>query len=120
MVLCASPEYVQLRGHPEHPRELAMHATIAYSYWSGRDEWRFHGQEGEVGVRIQPIMRANNGDTCMTEALAHLGVILQPTFLVGEALRAGKLCELMPQYRCSKLGIYAVYPQRMHVHPCVS
>ncbi|MBO9352719.1 LysR family transcriptional regulator [Bordetella petrii] len=119
MVLCASPRYVELHGQPEHPRELVTHATIAYSYWSGRDEWRFHGREGEVGVRIQPIMRANNGDTCMAAALAHQGVILQPTFLVGDALRGGTLVELMPHYRCAELGIYAVYPTRRHVPPRV-
>ncbi|MBV7482093.1 LysR family transcriptional regulator [Bordetella sp. BOR01] len=119
MVLCATPQYIQMRGHPEHPRELTMHPTIAYTYWTGRDEWRFHGPEGEVSVRIQPIMRANNGDTCMEAALAGLGVILQPTFLVGDALRAGTLVELMPQYRCVELGIYAIYPTRRHVPPRV-
>ncbi|CAP42207.1 LysR family transcriptional regulator [Bordetella petrii] len=119
MVLCASPAYIQAHGRPEHPKELAMHAAIAYSYWAGRDEWRFHGSEGEVSVRIQPVMRANNGDTCVQAALAHLGVILQPTFLVGDALRAGSLVELMPQYRCAELGIYAMYPTRRHVPPRV-
>src|SRR3546814_10280490 len=89
MVLCASPGYIRARGQPGHPKELALHAAIAYSYWAGRDEWHFHGREGEVSVRIQPVMRANNGDTCMEAALADLGVILEPTFLVGDALRAG-------------------------------
>lgn len=119
MVLCATPGYLQQRGRPDHPKELAMHAAIAYSYWAGRDEWRFHGPEGEVNVRIQPMMRANNGDTCLEAALADLGVILQPTFIVGDALRAGTLVELMPQYRCVELGIYGVYPTRRHVPPRV-
>ncbi|WP_407850801.1 LysR substrate-binding domain-containing protein [Bordetella petrii] len=119
MVLCASPDYLRRHGAPAHPRELAAHGTIAYSYWAGRDEWRFLGPEGEVNVRIQPLMRANNGDTCLAAALAHLGVVLQPTFLVGEALRAGELVELMPQYRCAELGIYGVYPTRRHVPPRV-
>ncbi|OZI24922.1 LysR family transcriptional regulator [Bordetella genomosp. 7] len=119
MVLCASPDYIREHGMPEHPRELVTHSTIAYSYWSGRDEWRFHGPEGEVSVRIQPIMRANNGDTCVAAALARLGIVFQPTFLVGDALRKGTLLELMPQYRGAELGIYAVYPTRRHVPPRV-
>jgi len=119
MVLCATPQYLQEHGRPEHPKELTMHGSVAYSYWAGRDEWRFHGPEGEINVRIQPIMRANNGDTCLQAALAHLGIILQPTFLVGDALRAGALVELMPAYRCAELGIYGVYPTRRHVPPRV-
>jgi len=119
MVLCATPRYLRQHGRPEHPKELTMHASVAYSYWAGRDEWRFHGPEGEINVRIQPIMRANNGDTCLEAALAHLGIILQPTFLVGDALRAGTLVELMPAYRCAELGIYGVYPTRRHVPPRV-
>ena len=115
LVLCASPEYLAAHGAPEHPAELAQHAVIAYSYWSGRDEWRFDGPQGRVAVSTQPCIRTNIGDTCRAAALAHQGVILQPTFLVGRDLVAGTLVELMPQYRAGELGIYAVYPTRQHV-----
>jgi DNA-binding transcriptional LysR family regulator len=60
-------------------------------------------------------MSTNSGDTCRAAALAHQGVILQPSFLVGPDLAAGTLVELMPQYRSMELGIYAVYPTRKHV-----
>jgi DNA-binding transcriptional LysR family regulator len=60
-------------------------------------------------------MSTNSGDTCRAAALAHQGVILQPSFLVGPDLAAGSLVELMPQYRSMELGIYAVYPTRKHV-----
>jgi DNA-binding transcriptional LysR family regulator len=44
-------------------------------------------------------------------------VILQPTFLIGDDLAAGRLVELMPEYHSIGLGIYAVYPTRKHVAP---
>lgn len=47
----------------------------------------------------------------------HQGVILQPTFLVGDDLAAGTLVELMPEFRSIELGIYAVYHTRKHVSP---
>ena len=115
LVLCASPAYLAAHGTPEHPAELAAHAVIAYSYWSGRDEWFFDGPQGEVRVSTQPCIRTNSGDTCRAAALAHQGVILQPAFLVGPDLAAGTLVELMPQYRAGELGIYAVYPTRQHL-----
>ena len=118
-VVCASPRYLELRGTPRHPRELAGHSVISYTYWSTRDEWHFDGPEGRVGVRTRPRLHTNSGDTCRAAALAHQGVILQPTFLVGEDLAAGTLLELMPQYRSIELGIYAVYPTRKHLSPKV-
>jgi DNA-binding transcriptional LysR family regulator len=119
MVLCASPHYLEQRGTPRRPAELADHAIIAYSYWSTKDEWHFDGPQGKVSVRTQPCMHTNSGDTCRAAALAHQGVILQPSFLVGEDLLAGTLVELMPGFKSIELGIYAVYPTRKHVSPKV-
>ena len=119
MVLCASPQYLKARGVPRHPDELAGHAVISYSYWSTKDEWHFNGPQGQVSVKTNPCMHTNNGDTCRAAALGHQGVILQPTFLVGEDLAAGTLVELMPEFRSIELGIYAVYPTRKHVSPKV-
>ncbi len=119
MVLCASPTYLQQQGTPLHPAELNDHAIIAYSYWSTRDEWTFEGPEGPVSVRTKARMRTNNGDSCRAAALSHLGIILQPTFLVGDDLASGALVELMPAFRSGELGIYAVYPSRKQVSPKV-
>ena len=115
MALCASPAYLAQHGTPLHPSELARHSVISYSYWSTKDEWRFEGPQGPVSVKTKPCMHTNSGDTCRAAALAHQGVILQPTFLVSKDLSDGGLVELMPQYRSIELGIYAVYPTRKHV-----
>lgn len=115
MVLCAAPEYLARHGTPTRPAELAAHRILAYSYWSTGDEWRFTGPEGPVSVRIRPLLYANNGDTCRAAALDGQGVILQPDFIVGEDLRAGRLVELMPAYRSIRIGIHAVYPSRKYL-----
>lgn len=115
IVLCASPQYLAQHGTPQHPSELAQHAIISYSYRADKDEWKFTGPEGVVSVKTKPCIQTNNGDTCRAAALSHQGVILQPTFLVGQDLANGSLVELMPSYRSEELGIYAVYPTRKHV-----
>jgi len=112
MVLCASPAYVMKHGAPAHPRDLVRHRAIAYTYWSTRDEWAFTGPEGPVSVKVTAGIQANNGDTCRLAALDHQGIILQPTFLIGEDLRRGTLVELMPGYRSIELGIFVLYPTR--------
>jgi DNA-binding transcriptional LysR family regulator len=115
LVLCASPGYLARHGAPAHPRELAGHQVVSYSYFSGGDDWRFQGPEGEAGVRVRPRIHSNSGDTCRIAALQDQGVILQPDFLVGPDLQQGTLVELMPQYRSIELGIHAVYASRKHL-----
>lgn len=119
MVLCASPTYLARQGTPVHPSELVQHHILAYSYWSSRDEWAFDGPDGVVVVKTTPCLRSNNGDTCRAVALAHEGIILQPSFMVGADLAAGTLVELCPGYRALEMGIHAVYSSRKHVAPKV-
>ena len=119
MVLCASAPYLQAHGTPSHPSELATHQVIAYNYWSTKDEWYFDGPQGQVSVKTRPCIRTNSGDTCRAAAIAHQGVILQPSFIVGADLKSGALVELMPAFHSIEMGIYAVYPTRKHVSPKV-
>jgi DNA-binding transcriptional LysR family regulator len=119
MVLCASPAYLREHGTPRHPAEIASHSVIAYSLLSMGERWEFDGPEGPVAVKVVPRMRTNSGDTCRVAALAHQGIVLQPSFLVGDDLKSGALVEVLPQYRSTELGIFVVYPTRQHVTPKV-
>jgi DNA-binding transcriptional LysR family regulator len=115
VVLCASPAYLAAHGAPSHPAELAAHRVVSYAYWTGGDDWRFTGPDGEARVRVQPRIHTNSGDTCRVAALQGEGVILQPDFLVGDDLRRGDLVELLPGWRSIELGIHAVYASRKHL-----
>ena len=119
IVLCASPDYLKAHGTPRHPTELAGHRVVAYSLLTAGEAWEFDGPDGRVSVKVEPTMRTNSGDTCRAVALRHQGVIRQPTFLIGDDLLSGALVEIMPEYRASEFGIYAVYPTRKHVLPKV-
>lgn len=119
LVLCASPRYLKQHGRPRRLEDLGQHQVLAYSLLATGDSWEFQGPEGAVAVRVQPRMRSNSGDTCRAIALAHQGIVLQPSFLVGDDLRSGALVEVLPEYRTQELGIYAVYPTRKHVAPKV-
>jgi DNA-binding transcriptional LysR family regulator len=90
--------------------------VMAYSWWSGGDEWRFEDAQGKPhSVVTRPRLRANSGDTCRAAALADQGVIYQPQFLVGEDLRAGRLVPVLPALHGPAIGIHVVYPSRKHL-----
>jgi DNA-binding transcriptional LysR family regulator len=115
LVLCATRSYLRKHGRPKSPADLAQHTVLAYSLLAMGDSWVFEGPEGPVSVKVHPRMRTNSGDTCRAVALAHQGIIWQPTFLVEDDLREGRLVELLPEYRSPELGVHAVYPSRKHV-----
>ncbi len=119
LVLCASPEYLRREGSPAHPSELARRVVFAYTLLATGEQWSFEGPAGAVTVKISPRLRSNSGDTCTAAALQHQGLVLQPSFLIGEHLRSGALVEVLPQYRSMELGVYAVYASRKHTPPKV-
>jgi len=119
LMLCASPDYLRQHDPIAHPSDLARHRIIAYSWLSSGDQWWFQGPQGPVTVKVKPQMYSNSGDTCCAAALRHQGIVLQPSFLVAPHLASGALVELLPQYRSTQLGVYAVYPSRKHLPPKV-
>lgn len=119
LVLCATPRYLLEQGPLQHPSELAHHPVFAYKLLATGEQWNFEGPDGPVAVKINPRMRSTSGDTCCAAALQHQGLVLQPTFLVGHHLARGDLVEVLPQFRSTELGIYAVYPSRKQLAPKV-
>ena len=119
LVLCASPDYLKQHGAPGHPSELTRHGIVGYSLLAMGDQWHFNGPDGPVTVKVRPRIWTNNGDTCVAAAVRGSGIQLQPTFLIAGELAAGKLVEVLPNYRSMELGIYAVYPTRKFLLPKV-
>jgi DNA-binding transcriptional LysR family regulator len=113
-VVCASPAYLREHGAPATPADLARHACIVYAYVGS--EWHLESDDGKAhAVRVRPVMQTNNGDTATAAALAGLGIVWQPAFLVGPDVRAGRLVPLLPGYRVPDIDILAVYPSRRHL-----
>jgi DNA-binding transcriptional LysR family regulator len=119
LILCATPRYLSEHRPLTHPADLTEHPVFAYKLLSTGEHWHFEGPEGAVSVKVMPRMRTNSGDTACVAALQHQGLILQPSFLVGEHLASGALVEVLPRYRSVELGIYAVYPSRKQLAPKV-
>jgi DNA-binding transcriptional LysR family regulator len=118
LVVCASPQYLDRCGVPQTPEELADHNCILYSYSSA--VWRFTNSSGEeVAVPVRGSFRVNNGIAEREAALGGAGIVLLPTFYVGDAIRDGRLKLLLDAYRTGELSVYAVYPQRNHLAPKV-
>jgi DNA-binding transcriptional LysR family regulator len=119
-VLCASPAYLAQRGEPERPEDLLEHSCILYSLLSAPREWRLVGPDGELHtVPINGSMQSNNGLVNRAAALAGGGIVLLPTFYLGEQLRSGTLKPVLCKFKPQELAVYAVYPERRNLMPKV-
>ena len=115
LVICGAPAYFERCGRPTRPEDLAGHNCVLYSYSAVGSEWKMTGPNGEHSVKVSGSLRANNGDLLNQVVLGGLGLMCQPEFLVGEDIRAGRLEEVLKDYACEPLGIYAVFPSRKHL-----
>ncbi len=116
LVCCAAPAYLRAHGVPSAPERLAHHACLTYAYSPERHVWRFvdaHG--GAHGVPVGGPAHANNAEILAALAVAGMGVVLEPDFVVAPQVRAGTLVPLLPGYAAASLPLQAVYPSRRHL-----
>lgn len=108
-VVCAAPDYLERRGTPATPADLAEHDCIHYSFLPSGTAWSFTVDGRVEAVRIAPTISSNNGMVMRQAALAGHGIALLPTFLVGEDLRLGALVSLLPSFPADSYAITALY-----------
>jgi DNA-binding transcriptional LysR family regulator len=109
LMCCASPDYLRRHGMPKTPDDLRRHACLTYSYAASGDTWRFVKDGREVTVQIKPSFRANSGDMIHLAVLAGQGIAVQPTFIIGDALRSGELVRVLTDHDFSERRAWVVY-----------
>jgi DNA-binding transcriptional LysR family regulator len=119
LVACAAPSYLRKRGTPKAPADLAGHNCLTYAATAHPHEWRFRRNGRDSVVKVAGDLHGNNGNILCGAAAAGLGVILQPTFLVHDLLRAKKLVRVLEGWEAPASTIFAVYPNRQFLPPKV-
>jgi DNA-binding transcriptional LysR family regulator len=116
LVPCASPVYLEARGAPRVPEDLAKHNCFTYEYIQPRNTWRFRDASGaERAVRVGGNLHSNNGDLLAEAAARGAGIVFEPAFIVGPDVRAGRLVPLLQEFVPAPVPIYALYPSRKHL-----
>jgi DNA-binding transcriptional LysR family regulator len=111
-LLVASPAYLRQHGAPVHPDALSHHACLPYLR-PGPAVWLFEKGAQRLRVPVLGPLRAGNSEILRDAALDGLGLALLPDFSAAAALRAGRLVEVLPDWRPAGFfgdAIYAVHP----------
>ena len=112
---CASPGYLQAHGVPRAPQDLRLHNCMSYAHKIWRSEWHFRRGKDLQVVPISGNLRSSGGSVLVGAAVGGLGIVMEPEFLLCEALARKELVPLLPQWRPPELALWAVYPERHHL-----
>jgi DNA-binding transcriptional LysR family regulator len=110
LTACCSPGYLRRRGTPAVPADLARHSCLLYGH-GGAISWDFVVDGATKGVEVHGPLRANNGDLIRDAAVAGLGIVRLPDFIVADALKRGQLVPVLEAFLPGATSVYAVYPQ---------
>ncbi|MGB5975287.1 MAG: LysR family transcriptional regulator [Nodosilinea sp.] len=114
LVLCAAPAYLQQRGVPVHPDELEHHACLHYGHRTQDNSWTLVGSTSYT-VAINGPLCCNNGEVLRAAAIAGLGVVMLPEFIVEQDLASDRLHSVLADYPPPVINIYALYPINRHL-----
>ena len=125
VVMCASPEYLDRRGRPVHPRDLAHHETLVppisalqrgLTFFSGPIGGKAGDGESTTVVPARgAALQTTHIDTNYAAALAGLGIAGLPSFVVEDALIESALERVLPGWRLFSLTLWAAMPSRKHL-----
>ena len=121
VIACASPEYLDRRGRPQHPRELEQHDAMVPTFL--REVTFLRGAFGDDepegdSVSLVParsLLSTTHIDTLYAAALHGLGIAGLPSFVAEDALLEHALERVLPEWRLFSATIYAAMPTRKHV-----
>lgn len=121
LVVLASPVYLQKRRPPDSPYDLDRHECVVFRQpTSGRDRpWQFT-VEG-VNAELQPSsrFRLGDGEALVEAAAAGMGLVQVPDYMAADAIGAGRVVEVLREFRAPPLPINVVYPGSRMVPPRV-
>lgn len=119
ILTCAGAEYIARYGRPERPGDLGAHFLVNYalrmpaltSEWDGIEDGR------PISIPMRSHLCVDNAESYVAGALYGHGLIQVPAHAMAEDLAAGRLVELLAEYRPAPVPISILYPRRRHLAP---
>ena len=120
-IICASPEYLKRRGHPQHPDDLLVHDGLLPAVSAVRRELTLTCTDPDAPAGLSrtlsipvptPALSTSQIELLLAAALAGMGIAGLPSFVAADALREGRLIRVLPHWQGTTLTLYASMPSR--------
>jgi LysR family transcriptional regulator for bpeEF and oprC len=116
LVTCAAPSYLERRGVPREPSELARHNAIAFLALrpARPTAWRFVRDGAEFSEEPRGNLAFNSMEACVDAAVAGLGTTQVLSSVAHIAIREGKLTPLLVDFASPGPTLFLAFPPNRH------
>lgn len=111
-MVVASPAYLERHGTPTNIDDLKKHRWIVYTRLGPVNRVRLQSGDEIAEVSVNPRIEADSGAAMTDLARAGLGLCVMPSWFIRDALAAGELVQVVPEWGNLERKVYAVYPAR--------
>ncbi len=119
-LLCATPEYLDKYGTPEHPHELPSHNGLFYQLYDViHDVWGFSSGDAEYKIKMSGNRASNDGDLVRRWCVAGKGLAVKSCLDMSTDLLSGNVVNVMPQYKPTPTELWLICPSRQSITPAV-
>ena len=119
-LLCATQEYLDKNGIPEHPHDLASHNGLFYQlYGITHDNWTFTQNGSEYKIKMSGNRASNDGELVRRWCVAGNGIAIKSCLDIANDLLSGKVVNIMPQFKPSSTELWLICPSRQSITPAV-
>ncbi len=116
LVICGAPAYLARRGVPLTPDELSRHDCIIDWRSGHRHSWLLRNGAGKMEDYDIPVRyEMGDGEAVRAAALAGLGLVQIPTWLVREQLDAGSLVCVLNDQSGGEMPINVIWARSQHM-----
>ncbi len=98
-IVCASPDYVERHGTPQHPQDLEAHSCLLMRFGETIDnEWSFRTGAKDFTVMVKGNRMTNDGTQVRDWCVQGFGIALKSIWDIEHHLASGELVRLLTHY----------------------
>jgi DNA-binding transcriptional LysR family regulator len=113
-ILCASPEYLNLKGIPQTPQDLTSHQLIVFTGASPRQLTSVSGDDpcSFPPPQTNPRIICDDGLSMRLAAKGGVGICMSSIWNIHSDLKEGSLVRVLPDYEVNDgSAVWLVYPK---------
>lgn len=115
MSLVASPDYLAAAGAPDKPADLARHDCIIDRNKPAPQLWKFEKDGVSEEVKVSGRLTLNGATAAIEAAAQGAGIACSPSWAARNALAAGRVVTVLPDWNADHRDLWAVFPSNRYL-----
>jgi DNA-binding transcriptional LysR family regulator len=108
-LIAASPGYLEARGTPEAPADLAAHAAIVGPAGTSAGTWSFQKNGLSVSALINCRLTVSYNEAAVAAAVAGIGIVTTSLWGCRAELASGSLIQLLPDWKMGEVEVHGMF-----------